>query len=178
MNTLGMRCDSRHLRQAVEFFYQPIRARTEPYEDTVACLERLHAAGYRLAIISDTPWDAPGYLCRGDMEHWHIAGYFQAFYFSGDRPWRKPDPHVPATAAHELEVELGECVIVGDMLARDVAAGNRAGIPSIWIDRGYGIDPWPEAQPTLTVHSLTEAVEAITKLGTTAFPEVTLDPAR
>ncbi len=175
LTALGLRCDSQHLRQATDFFYEPVRGRTEPYPDTIACLERLRAEGYRLAIISDTPWDAPGYLCRGDMARWNLDPYFDVFYFSGDRPWRKPDPRVPETAARELGVELSECVIIGDMLARDIAAANRAGIPSIWLDRGYGIPPWPEAQPTVTATSLTEAVEALATLDAPPLPQTALN---
>ncbi len=161
LRELQIVCDETRLRAAIETFYEPIHASTSLYPDTISSLEKLTADGYRLGIISDTPWDTPGYLCRNDMEKWGIAKYFQAIYFSGDGEWRKPHPQVLSTAAGMLGVPLQECVAVGDMLSREIAAANAAGIPSIWIDRSGTQEPWEGARPTVRVESLSEAVEAI-----------------
>ena len=160
LTELGMTCDEARMRAVIEAFYEPIGSSTSLYPDTISCLERLRTDGYRLGLVSDTPWDAPGYLCRGDMEKWGIAGYFQAMYFSGDQAWRKPSPRTLVVAAEQLGVELQQCVAIGDMLAREIAAANAAGVPSIWIDRTGEQQPWEGATPDVTVHSLTEAVEA------------------
>jgi len=161
LTALEIACDEARLRAAIEVFYRPIHESTSLFADTVSCLERLTGAGYRLAVVSDTPWDVPGYLCRGDMEKWGIVGYFEATYFSGDGQWRKPHPQTMAAGAEMLGVPLKECVAVGDTLSREIAAANAAGIPSIWIDRSGTQQPWEGARPTVRVESLTEAVKGI-----------------
>jgi FMN phosphatase YigB (HAD superfamily) len=156
---LSLTCDPVRVAQVMEAFYAPIHASTSLYPDTLAVLERLRAQEVKLAIISDTPWDLPGRFCLGDMQQWGIDGYFGATVFSGDRPWRKPNPEMLRAAARELDVPLESCVVVGDTLAAEIAAANTAGLPSIWIDRDSGQQPWEGATPTAVARSLTEAVE-------------------
>ena len=159
MAELDLTCDGDRVAQVIEAFYAPIHACTSLYPDTLSVLERLRERGVRLAIISDTPWDVPGSCCLRDMQKWGIDGYFQTTVFSGDRPWRKPNPEVLRTAAQELGVPLGSCLVVGDTLAAEIAAANTAGIPSIWIDRNGNQQPWEGATPTAVAGSLSEAMK-------------------
>ncbi len=163
MAELNLTCDGDRIAQVIAAFYAPIHACTSLYPDTVSVLEKLRAEGVKLAIISDTPWDVPGSFCLGDMQKWGIDGYFQTTVFSGDRPWRKPNPEVLRTAAQELGVPLESCIAVGDTLAAEIAAANTAGIPSIWIDRNGNQQPWDGARPTAVARSLTEAVDLAMK---------------
>lgn len=158
---MGLTCDAARIALVMDELYAPIRASTAPYADTMEVLTRLQSAGLALAIISNTPWDMPGLLTRGDMRQWDIDGYFQARVFSGDVPWAKPNPEFFFAAARELSLSPEDCVVVGDTLHADIAGANAAGIRSIWIDRGYGVPPWDGARPDVTVTSLTEAAEAL-----------------
>jgi HAD superfamily hydrolase (TIGR01509 family) len=158
---MGLTCDANRIALVMDELYAPIRECTAPYADTVSTLERLHSSGAVLAIISNTPWDMPGLLTRGDMRKWEIDGYFQARVFSGDVPWAKPNPEFFLAAATQLGLAPGDCVVVGDTLHADIAGANAAGIRSIWIDRGYGVPPWDGARPDVTATSLTEAAGAV-----------------
>jgi HAD superfamily hydrolase (TIGR01509 family) len=158
---MGLSCDAARTALVMDELYAPIRACTAPYPDTVSTLERLRSSGAALAIISNTPWDMPGLLTRGDMRKWETDGYFQARVFSGDVPWAKPNPEFFFAAATQLGLAPEECVVVGDALHADIAGANAAGIRCIWIDRGYGVEPWDGARPDVTVTSLTEAAEAV-----------------
>jgi transaldolase len=71
---------------------------------------------------------------------------------------RKPAPGLLLDAARAANLDLAASFMVGDRW-RDVAAGQRAGCPSLFIDYDY-----PETRPSgdfVTVHSLTEAVDLI-----------------
>jgi D-glycero-D-manno-heptose 1,7-bisphosphate phosphatase len=48
--------------------------------------------------------------------------------YSGPCSCRKPEPGMILEAAHEFELDLGECHLIGDMES-DIEAGRRAGIP-------------------------------------------------
>ncbi len=131
----GASCDDDALGRLTAAFCEPIRAASSLYAETEETLEALCDAGTRLAIVSNTYWDVPGRFVRGDMERWEIDGYFQAMIFSGDVPWRKPNPEFMLAAARELDVEPEECLVVGDSLKADIAGARAAGMRSVWINR-------------------------------------------
>ena len=164
LSSLGLSCEEDRLAAATEQFYSPIRECTRIYPDTRQTLERLGADGLRLAIISNTPWDAPGYLTHGDLRMWGIDSCFQVTVFSGDVPWRKPHPQFMLAAARALGVEPRDCVVVGDVLRADIAGANAAGMPCIWIDRPPTNEPWPEAHPDRIVHTVSDVVSALAAL--------------
>ncbi len=166
MRRLGVDCDDAHVTRVMEEFYQPIRESTRRYPDTVETLQRLRGAGFKMAVISNTPWDGPGYLTHGDMEKWGLGGYFEATLFSGDLPWRKPHPEFMWEAARRLGVGREGCVVVGNDLASDIGGANAAGMASIWMDRdrSSGPEPWASAQPDVTVDTLTQAADYIERL--------------
>jgi HAD superfamily hydrolase (TIGR01509 family) len=167
LNDLGIQCEGQLVSRLVEEFYRPIGESASLYPDTVETLTQLTERGLRLAVISNSPWDAPGYLGLGDMQRWGIDGYFQALLFSGDLPWRKPNPEFMRAAARRLAVPLEDCIVVGDNLGADIAGANAAGIRSIWIDRGdhdvlYGR---PRGVPDVTVQTLAEATHSLLDSG-------------
>ena len=134
--------------------------------DTVETLKWAKGAGLRMAIISNTPWDAPGYLTHGDLVKWGLDGYFEATVYSGDLPWRKPHPEFMWEAARRLAVGREACVVVGNDLASDIGGANAAGMVSVWVDRDRtaGPEPWATAQPDVTVETLTQAADYIQSL--------------
>jgi len=166
MQRLGMSCDDAHISRVMEEAYRPVRESTRPYPDTVETLERLKSDRLRMAIISNTPFDGPGYLSHEDMVKWGIESYFEATVFSGDLPWRKPHPEFMWEAARRLGVGREECVVVGNDLASDIAGANAAGMVSVWVDRdrSTGPEPWATAQPDMTVETLTQAADYIERL--------------
>ena len=163
MRGLQMECAEEHVTRVIEEFYRPIREHTTPYPDTVETLEWVKGAGLKMAIISNTPWDAPGYLTHGDLQKWALEGYFEATVYSGDVPWRKPHPEFMWEAARRLGVEREACVVVGNDLASDIGGANAAGMRSIWVDRDRttGPEPWATADPDAVVEGLTEVTRTI-----------------
>jgi HAD superfamily hydrolase (TIGR01509 family) len=144
------------VERLTDLFYEPIGEATRRYPETLEGLEALRAAGVRMAIISNAPWDVPGRLLVRDMERCGIAGFFDATVFSGDVPWRKPNPEFMWEAARRLEVKPGECLVVGDSLRADIAGARAAGIRCAWVKRGATEVADDDPQPDEIVVSLSE----------------------
>ena len=166
-------CDDGQCERLTDLFYAPIGEATRRYPETLEVMEALRAAGVRMAIISNAPWDVPGRLLLGDMERWEIAGLFDAMVMSGDVPWRKPNPEFMWEAARRLGVEPSECLVVGDSLKADIAGAKAAGMRCVWVNRDGSKAMGDDPQPDEIVTNLSELAEAceIPLIGFSEDPE-------
>jgi len=161
----GLSADGNLLDRLTDAFYEPIRACTRPYPDTREALDRLYSQGMRLAIITNSPWDTPARLLRGDLETWGMAGYFDAFICSGEVPWRKPNPSFVLAAAEAVQLSAGDCLVVGDTLEVDIAAAHAAGMRSVWLNREGGPAPPGAPEPDWVARGLVEIAEMVESAG-------------
>ena len=148
-----------------------------------AGLTRLHAAGYRLVVITNQSGVARGRFAveaLGPVEDrlrallagfgvalagfWfcphHPAGSVPAFAVVCD--CRKPAPGMLLDAARTLGIDLARSWFVGDIL-NDVEAGHRAGCRTVLIDNGNETE-WvvgPDRTPDFRVLDLAAAATAI-----------------
>ena len=155
---VGLRADGDSLSQLTDAFYEPIRACTKPYPDTRETLESLKGLGMGLAVVTNSPWDTPTRLLRGDLERWGLADFFEAFVCSGELPWRKPNPEFMWQAGRELGVEPEACLVAGDSLAADVAGARAARMTSAWVNREGAVLPPDGPQPDHVAKSLLEVL--------------------
>lgn len=159
--SVGLHADEGTLDRLTDAFYEPIRACTKPYPDTRETLSRLRATGLPLGIITNSPWDTPARLLRGDVEHWGLAGLFDAFICSGEVPWRKPNASFMHAAAEALGIAAQGCLVVGDSLAADIAGARAAGMPSVWINPTGAPAPPDGPQPDRVAASLSRVGEIV-----------------
>ena len=99
------------------------RTPVEPFPEVPGVLERLRAAGVRMAIVSDN-W--PG--LDGLYRRLGLHAYFQAFVISAVLGCNKPDPRMYRAGSEALGLSPQECVFVDD--APDLVAAA--------IELGYG----------------------------------------
>ena len=99
------------------------RPPVEPFPEVPGVLERLRAAGVRMAIVSDN-W--PG--LDGLYRRLGLHTYFQAFVISAVLGCNKPDPRMYQAGSEALGLSPHECVFVDD--APDLVAAA--------IELGYG----------------------------------------
>ena len=116
-------------------FTAPIFARGRCYEDTLPTLQALRAAGYRLAMVSNTPWGSPGVLWREELKRLGLDPWFDAVVFCTDAGVRKPAPPIFQLALAQLRVEPHECLFVGDDPRWDLAGPQALGMDTCLIDR-------------------------------------------
>lgn len=169
------------LIENVPFNVDPARIRLLP--GAAAALQRLHALGYCLIVISNQSGVAHGRFDEADLDAvwqrlWEIGADigvpFTGFYYCPHDPagsvpayavpcvCRKPAPGLLLKAAAEHRVPLEASWFIGDILD-DVEAGRQAGCHTILLDNGHETE-WrlaPLRTPHYTVKDWAQAVEIV-----------------
>ena len=100
-----------------------------PIPGTRQVLERLHAAGKRLAVVSN----AEGQVER-DLEEAGFGDLLETVVDSRVVGVSKPDPRIFGIALERLGASAEDAVYVGDVPAYDVEGARAAGMPAILLD--------------------------------------------
>ncbi len=105
---------------------------TQPFPGLVDCLDRLRAAGFPLAIITNkaTRFVRPHLALAG------IADRFDVIVGGDDLPAKKPDPGPLLHVAAAFGIAPSRLLMVGDS-ANDVLAARAAGCPVVVVPHGY-----------------------------------------
>jgi D-glycero-D-manno-heptose 1,7-bisphosphate phosphatase len=119
-------------------------------------LKALQSCGYLLVIVSNQPGISMGLFSESDLEKLiahmtnlfaenkiDIAGFYYCPHYPAntdvksipDCTCRKPAPGLLTRAARDLDIDLTESWMVGDIL-NDVEAGSRAGCRTVMINNG------------------------------------------
>ena len=110
------------------------------------------ARDHRLALVTNGAPDVQREKLAGTT----LAPRFGAIVISAELGIAKPDPRIFAHALRAIGADREGAVMVGDSLTRDVEGARRAGLRSIWIDRG-DVTPSPEdAVPDARVTALSQ----------------------
>jgi phosphoglycolate phosphatase len=113
-----------------------IAAVSRPFPGAVAALDRLAAAGARLAVCTNKRER----LTRLLLQALDIEGYFTALAGRDTLGVSKPDPgHLTGTIAL-AGGDVSRAVMVGDSTV-DIAAARAASVPSILVSFGYAPPP-------------------------------------
>ena len=121
--------------QAACAFLQPIFDRARPYSDSSSMLHKLRSDGYKLAIVSNSPWGSPSSLWREELARLGFSKQVDHSIFCGDVGWRKPARAIFDHLLQKLDVEAGECLFVGDEPVWDIEGAEAAGLRAVLIDR-------------------------------------------
>jgi D,D-heptose 1,7-bisphosphate phosphatase len=150
-------------------------------------LPALHAAGYRLVVVSNQSGVARGMFAEAalkDVERKvrkmleEIAVPLDGFYYCPHHPHgtvaeyavtcdcRKPAPGLLRRAAADLGIDLAASWMIGDILD-DVQAGRAAGCRAILLDNGHETQ-WmrsPDREPDAVAKDLAEAADIVLSRG-------------
>lgn len=66
----------------------------------------------------------------------------------------KPEPQILRTAMDRLGVSASDAIMLGDKLDTDILAGQRAGVPSIFVETGVPLDTRSAVKPEYILASL------------------------
>jgi D-glycero-D-manno-heptose 1,7-bisphosphate phosphatase len=146
-------------------------------------LSKLHAAGFRLIVVSNQAGVAHGKFKEDELQNveTHLRKLLKktniplaGFYYCPHHPdgriaqysipcfCRKPNPGLLFQAARDHNLNLAGSWIVGDIL-HDIEAGRRADCRTVLIDNGNETE-WrlsPLRQPHAKVSNLSEAADVI-----------------
>ena len=113
--------------------------RVQPAPNARALLDRLRAAGLRLAVVSNQSGVGRGYITSAQVDAVNrrideLLGPFDGFFVCPHSPddgceCRKPKPKLILDAARALGVDPASCVVVGDRESDVEAARNAGAIP-------------------------------------------------
>ncbi len=114
------------------FYAQNLAVTTVTYPNVPATLKALKEAGYRLAIVTNKPFDFVAPILKG----LNLDGLFELHLGGDSLPQKKPDPAPLLHACKQLDVTVEQCVMVGDS-KNDILAANAAKMQSIGVSYGY-----------------------------------------
>jgi putative hydrolase of the HAD superfamily len=134
-------------------FMQPIFARGSCYEDTLPALEGLRSRGYKIAIVSNTPWGSPADLWREEVRRLGLDDRVDVCVFCTDVGWRKPARQIFEFTLERLRVLPQHCIFVGDHPEWDRVGPRVAGMEAVLIDR-RGVMQGVEEDPIRNLHEL------------------------
>jgi HAD superfamily hydrolase (TIGR01509 family) len=106
-------------------------------------LFQLHAAGFQLAVLSDSEHTAD--VLQSRLEHLGLSGLFAAVVSSIDLGTTKPDPLAYATALREMNLTASETTFVGHD-AEELAGAAQAGMTTV----AFNFDPEAKADTYLS----------------------------
>jgi 2-haloacid dehalogenase len=122
--------------------------RLPPHPEVRDALERLRAAGFRLATLTNSTEE----VARAQLEHAGLASLFERTLSADSVRRLKPAPEPYRMAARELGVEVGGLRLVAAH-AWDVAGALRAGCLAAFVARpGMVLDPLAPAPDIVGAH--------------------------
>ena len=141
-----------HYDEHYEALYGRGELRARVYPGVAAGLAQLHAAGLRLAVVTNKPRAAAVKL----LGHLALAQWFDAVVGGDAGLPPKPHPEPLLRACEELKVARAAALMVGDSQV-DVSAARAAGLPVVCVPYGYNEGADPRALPAdACIESLAE----------------------
>ncbi|RDW16921.1 haloacid dehalogenase [Oceanobacillus arenosus] len=118
-------------RELADYFREARKASPFLYEDSLTILDQLKG-DYKLGLITNGSPSLQNLKLEITQE---LVPYFSEIIISGDFGRGKPDPTIFEHALKALSLDKNEAIMVGDNLHTDILGANRAGIPSVWLNR-------------------------------------------
>ena len=127
--------------------------RAELFPGAVEALRRFRNQGIDLALITN----GMGAAQRGKLERFDLEQHFDHIFIEGETGFGKPEQEVYLMAMAALGSEPADTWCVGDNLEWEVAAPQRLGIYSVWVDpTGVGPAAGSGVTPDRIVASIAE----------------------
>jgi phosphoglycolate phosphatase len=147
---LGDDASEGEVAEALRYFLEHYRSHaldsTRFYPGVEESLERLHAAGKRLAILTNKP----AAISRTIVEGLRAGALFFKVYGGDSFPAKKPDPAGIEQLIREANVGRAATMMVGDS-AVDMQAARNAGVRACRVRSGFAPETFDSAPPDLLV---------------------------
>jgi putative hydrolase of the HAD superfamily len=153
-------CDPLLADQLSAIYPHERRNRYVAFPDVKPCLDQLAAAGVRLGLVTNGPYD----LQCAKLDASELRGYFGAVAISRQVGILKPDPRIFALALDQLGVSAQDSAFVGDTPKTDVVGAHAAGVKAVWLNRDR-LPPPDIDMPDATIAGLDELPAAFAALG-------------
>lgn len=125
-----------HMEEAMEWylkiFSENCLYHVKPYEGILELLKDLQERGIRLAVHSNKPHEQAVDVVRNIFGD----GIFDVVQGQEEGLARKPDPAGVVRIAGQMDVDIKECIYIGDSEV-DIQTGANAGIPAVGAAWGF-----------------------------------------
>ncbi|MEM1671808.1 MAG: HAD-IA family hydrolase [Archaeoglobaceae archaeon] len=118
--------------QCCEVYEKTKLERIRVYPGIEEVLKRLKELGFKLAVVTD----AENGKAISRLRKFNLENYFDAIVSADMSGKRKPEPDSILLALEKLGVKVEEAVLVGDSIRRDITAGKRIGMITIFASYG------------------------------------------
>ena len=141
----------------LEFYAQNLSVDTVTYPNVPQTLQTLKENGYRLAIVTNKPFDFVTPILK-DLE---MIDLFEYFIGGDSLSKKKPDSMPLLHVCDTLNVTVEECVMVGDS-KNDILSANGCGMQSIGVTYGYNYNEDIRVyNPVVVVDDFKEILETL-----------------
>jgi len=144
------------LPRMAEMCARPLVAEGRLFDDALPTVLALRRRGYRLGLVSNTPWGTPEYLWENQLRRFGLAPYFDVSLFSSVVGFRKPDTRILQTALARLGADARHALFVGDNPDIDIPGARQLGMRAALVRRA--------ARPPASTHAADITIESLTEL--------------
>ncbi len=133
--------------------YDAVRtAAIHPIPGALEAIAAMHAAGVRLALVTNGAAASQ----RAKIERFDLAASFDCILIEEECGFGKPDERIYRLALGELGCAAEQAWMVGDNFEWEVAAPQRLGLRSVWVNPGNRPPPQGGPVPFRTIDSLSD----------------------
>jgi phosphoglycolate phosphatase len=155
---LGEQATDALVEEALEFFLEYYREHkldyTRLYPGVKESLERLRAAGKRLAVLTNKPVGPS----RGIVDGLGVSGHFFQVYGGNSFVFKKPNPIGVEKLMAEAGVDRSRTLMVGDS-GVDVETARNAGVRACGVTYGFAPETLSNPAPDLLVDCMEELAD-------------------
>ena len=158
---MGPDASEEEVAQALEFFLDYYRHHaldyTVLYPGVVESLHQMHAAGTKLAVLTNKPVK----ISKRIMEGLGVSSLFFQIYGGNSFEYKKPHRVGIDTLRSEVQADAAETWMVGDSYV-DVQTARNAGVPCCGVTWGFQPETFQEFPPDVLVDRLEDFAERFT----------------
>jgi phosphoglycolate phosphatase len=143
----------------VAHYAEHIADRSKPFPGVLPALDRLAAAGHRLAVCTNKLER----LAKRLLDALDLSGHFAAICGQDTFSVQKPDPRMFRATVARAGGEPARAIMVGDSVT-DIRTARAANVPVVAVDFGYTDVPVAILRPDRVISSLAELPAAIAAL--------------
>jgi phosphoglycolate phosphatase len=144
----------------LDFYANNLCVDTVTYPHVRSSLKILKAKGYRLAIVTNKPYD----FIQPILDGLELNGLFELLVGGDTLEKRKPDPLPLHYTCEKLGLTVEQCVMVGDS-KNDILAANAANMQSIGLSYGYNYgEDINEHNPDLSVDDFADIIASFSDI--------------
>jgi putative hydrolase of the HAD superfamily len=123
------------VRRTLRSMYEVYEAHWKLFPDSLAALEKIHASGLRLAMLSNASDEDN---VRRMLANHGLGSFFDPIVISAAIGIRKPDARAFHPILEAWSIPTRDIVMVGDQLGTDILGARSLGMRSIWLTTEEG----------------------------------------